>query len=86
MERIHDGFQLAEVDLDLRGPGDYFGTRQSGLPTLRVARLSDHDLLKLAREEAAQLLEEDPNLEKPSNEPLAREVSGFLGRVGDEVS
>ena len=86
VERIHDGFQLAEVDLDLRGPGDYFGTRQSGLPTLRVARLSDHDLLKLAREEAAGLLHEDPDLEKPANAPLAREVSGFLDRVRDEVS
>ena len=86
VERIHDGFQLAEVDLDLRGPGDYFGTRQSGLPTLRVARLSDQDLLKLAREEAAGLLGEGSGLEDPSNGPLAREVSGFLDRVRDEVS
>ena len=86
LERIHDGFQLAEVDLSLRGPGDFFGTRQSGLPSLRVARLSDLDLLTLARDEAAALLREDPDLRKPSHEPLAREVSRFLDRVRDEVS
>ena len=86
VERIHDGFELAEVDLSLRGPGDFFGTRQSGLPSLRVARLSDHDLLKLAREEAEELLQTDPELEAPANGPLAKEMSRFLGLVRDEVS
>ena len=86
VERIHDGFQLAEVDLSLRGPGDFFGTRQSGLPSLRVARLSDQDLLKVAKEEAEALLRDDPFLQKPSHEPLSREVSRFLDQVGDEVS
>ena len=86
VERIHDGFQLAEVDLDLRGPGDYFGTRQSGLPSLRVARLSDHDLFKLAREEAAALLQDDPDLKAPSHQPLTKEVARFLEQVRDEVS
>ena len=86
VESIHDGFQLAEVDLSLRGPGDYFGTRQSGLPTLRVARLSDQDLLKAAREEAAELIKSDPDLEEPEHKPLAAQVSRFLDRVRDEVS
>ena len=86
VERIHDGFQLAEVDLSLRGPGDYFGTRQSGLPALRVARLSDHDLLRSAREEAATLLQDDPDLQKPHHEPLVREVARFLDKVRAEVS
>ena len=86
VESIHDGFQLAEVDLSLRGPGDYFGTRQSGLPTLRVARLSDQDLLKAAREEASELLEKDPDLAEPDHVPLAAEVSRFLDMVRDEVS
>ncbi len=86
VERIHDGFQLAEVDLSLRGPGDYFGTRQSGLPALRVARLSDHDLLKAAREEAAELLQDDPDLQKPHHKSLAGEVSRFLDKVRTEVS
>ena len=86
VERIHDGFQLAEVDLSLRGPGDYFGTRQSGLPALRVARLSDHDLLRSAREEAAGLLQDDPDLLKPHHESLSREVARFLDKVRAEVS
>ena len=86
MENIHDGFKLAEVDLKLRGPGDFFGTRQSGLPALRVATLADHDLLRLARDEAAKLLKKDPRLKSPSHKPLAREVSRFLERVRDEVS
>ena len=86
VERIQDGYQLAELDLSMRGPGDYFGTRQSGLPNLRVARLSDQDLLRVAREEAAELLRDDPGLQKPSHEPLAREVSQFMGRVTDAVS
>ena len=86
VERIQDGFELAELDLSMRGPGDYFGTRQSGLPNLRVARLSDQDVLRVAREEAAELLRDDPGLQKPSHESLAGEVSQFMGRVGNEVS
>ena len=86
VERTHDGFQLAEVDLSMRGPGDYFGTRQSGLPDLKVARLSDQELLKLAREEAVQIMTDDPGLQDPSHEPLAREVARYLDKVGGEVS
>ena len=82
VERIHDGFELAEVDLNLRGPGDAFGTRQSGLPTLRVARLSDQDLLQMARDEAARLLEEDPELVARDDTLLATEVARFLDQVG----
>jgi ATP-dependent DNA helicase RecG len=84
MRRIYDGFQLAEVDLSLRGPGDFFGTRQSGLPNLRMARLSDQDLLKMAREKASSILEEDPRL--TAHKALAREVSRFLGQVTGEIS
>ena len=86
LEHIHDGFQLAEVDLDLRGPGDYFGTRQSGLPSLRVARLSDHELLRAAREEAEKLLRRDPELQDPAHKCLSLETSRFLDKVADEVS
>lgn len=57
MEQIQDGFQLAEADLRLRGPGEYFGTRQSGMPDLRVARLTDVELLERARKEAGAILQ-----------------------------
>ena len=57
MVRTTDGFQLAELDLQLRGPGEFFGTRQAGMPTLRVANLvRDRELLELAKREAALLL------------------------------
>ena len=75
VERTHDGFVLAEEDLRLRGPGEFFGTRQSGLPDLRMARLSDVPLLELARAEATALFEQDPGLEKPEHHALAQEVA-----------
>jgi ATP-dependent DNA helicase RecG len=86
MESIYDGFRLAEEDLRLRGPGEYFGTRQTGLPDLKVARLSDVDLLEQARAEAARLLESDPELARPEHGPLARQVSHLWGRLTAEVS
>ena len=85
MERIDDGFQLAEVDLQLRGPGDYFGTRQSGLPDLRMARLSDTDILALAREEARAILARDPDLAAPEHAALAQAMARFTAPVGGEV-
>jgi len=86
LEQVHDGFQLAEVDLELRGPGDFFGTRQSGLPSLRMARLSDRELLALARTEAAGLMQQDPELAAPVHVHLAARVASFLDRVSGEVS
>ena len=86
LEQINDGFRLAEVDLELRGPGDFFGTRQSGLPDLRMARLSDRELLHAARQVAEGLIEEDPDLEAAEHAPLARQVARFLNRVSDELS
>ncbi len=70
-------FQLAEEDLRLRGPGEFFGTRQSGLPDLRMAKFSDVALLELARSEAKELFEQDPKLERPEHHLLTKE----LGRV-----
>lgn len=81
-----DGFDLAEIDLQLRGPGDFFGTRQSGLPNLRMARLSDRDLLDLARAEAMTIMEEDPELAMEENAGLAGQVARFLERVSAEFS
>jgi ATP-dependent DNA helicase RecG len=86
LERIHDGFQLAEVDLELRGPGDFFGTRQSGLPDLRMAHISDRELLALARKEATRLMEQDPELAAPEHAALAAQVARFLDRVSGEFT
>ncbi|HLF19947.1 MAG TPA: ATP-dependent DNA helicase RecG, partial [Bacteroidota bacterium] len=68
MVETSDGFKIAEVDLKLRGPGEFFGTRQSGLPGFRLASLvDDAELLQLARKEAFALVEKDPQLRSPSN-------------------
>jgi len=75
IEKIQDGFQLAEEDLKLRGPGEFFGTRQSGLPDLRMARLSDIKLLELARTEAIGLFEQDPGLKKAEHRLLSIELA-----------
>ncbi len=74
IEEVHDGFRLAAEDLRLRGPGEFFGTRQSGIPDLKMARLSDVNLLERARNEATRLFEEDPEMEKPEHKPLAIEL------------
>ncbi|MFC1984387.1 ATP-dependent DNA helicase RecG [Chloroflexota bacterium] len=84
IERTHDGFQLAEEDLRMRGPGEFFGTRQSGLPDLRMAKLSDLALLELARSEAIKLFQTDPNLEKAEHHPLARELARIWPAEGGE--
>jgi len=64
MVRTQDGFEIAELDLELRGPGDFFGTRQAGMPGLRIANiLRDRNLLELAKVEAAKLVQEaDPEI------------------------
>ncbi len=73
---ISDGFRLAEADLEIRGEGSLFGTRQSGLPDLRVARLiRDFRLLQQAREDAFALVEEDPDLRRPEHLLLRLEVA-----------
>jgi len=68
-----DGFKIAEIDMELRGPGDFFGTRQSGLPELQVANLlTDQDLLQLARRDAFDLIERDPHLRLPEHLSLRK--------------
>jgi ATP-dependent DNA helicase RecG len=69
-----DGFRIAEEDLRLRGPGEFFGTRQSGLPEFRVADLVvDEQLLQRARKEAFALVERDPHLRHPLHVHLREE-------------
>ncbi|RMF36740.1 MAG: ATP-dependent DNA helicase RecG [Planctomycetota bacterium] len=80
-ERSHDGFELAELDLQLRGPGDVLGTAQSGLPPLRIASLvDDTDLIELAREVADEVLQRDPELTAADLQLLRRRT---LQRYGD---
>ncbi|MER3405925.1 MAG: DNA helicase RecG, partial [Chloroflexota bacterium] len=73
----YDGFKLAEEDLKLRGPGEFFGTRQSGLPDLKVAQLGDIAVLELARREAALIFAVDPELRRPDHALLAEKVRAF---------
>lgn len=75
IEDISDGFLLAEKDLQLRGPGEFYGTRQSGLPDLKMARLTDTQLLETARREASILFQVDPGLSRPENALLAMEYN-----------
>jgi ATP-dependent DNA helicase RecG len=77
IEETQNGFVLAEKDLELRGPGDFIGVRQSGLPDLRLARLSDVRVLERARTEAQALFETDPTLDKPEHRALAEQVVRF---------
>lgn len=77
LEEQRDGFALAEKDLMLRGPGEFFGTRQAGLPALKVAKLSDLATLELARKEAQKLFDADPTLGAPQHAGLAQRVAKF---------
>ena len=82
MVRTHDGFEIAEVDLQLRGPGDLSGTQQSGIRDMKIADLArDQQLLAQAREQVIAVFHEDPNLEMEKNRPLAR----FLENQGGPV-
>jgi len=73
MVSTNDGFKISEVDLELRGPGDMMGTKQSGLLDFKIADLiTDNKILHYARKEAVQLLNNDENLEKAENINIAR--------------
>ena len=85
LERTNDGFQLAEIDLELRGPGDFFGTRQSGLPALRMALFSDRGLLESARALATRISAEDPELAAPEHSALAAQVARFISRASADA-
>lgn len=79
-----DGFALAEVDFRLRGPGDLLGTKQHGLPPLRVADLvRDHEILEEARRDASALIAADPGLAKPEHQLLRKQMLKRYGQVLD---
>ncbi len=83
LESSTDGFALAQIDLELRGPGDFFGTRQSGLPPLHAAQLSDLRTLEDARTAAQRMFETDPDLIRPEHRALAAQVAAFWQGAGD---
>jgi ATP-dependent DNA helicase RecG len=67
----NDGFKIAEEDMQMRGPGDLYGTKQSGILKFRLADiLVDKDILEETRTEALKVIKEDPNIENPQNELL----------------
>jgi ATP-dependent DNA helicase RecG len=81
IQETHDGFRLAEEDMKIRGPGEFFGTRQSGMPDLRMAKLSDMETLSLAREQAKALFTRDPDLGMPEHAPLKDVLEAFWSRA-----
>lgn len=83
VEATTDGFELAQMDLDLRGPGEFLGTRQSGLPDLSLASVSDLRLVEEAREAARRLFKVDPELAEPDNQLLVQRVAQFWQGKGE---
>ena len=86
LEGSNDGFELAEEDLKLRGPGDYLGTRQSGLPNFKVAQISDFEILHQARQTALKVLSIDPKLEDKHNLDLNKSVMKFEEKLYSEIN
>jgi len=71
-----DGFRIAEEDLRLRGPGEFFGTRQHGMPELALGNIvEDYDLLRLARHEAFAWINDDPDLARPQSQPIRKALA-----------
>ena len=80
MQNSSDGFIIAEEDLKIRGPGDFMGTRQSGMPLLKIANLlRDIQVLETARNEAFQIIESDPYITDPKHQPLNKALKKFVG-------
>ncbi len=83
LEKSNDGFLLAEKDLEIRGPGEFLGRRQSGIPELRLASLSDIGVLQIARKEAQSIFKSDPYLEQPEHQRLQELVGELWQQAGD---
>ncbi len=82
MEESGDGFHIAEKDLVLRGPGDFFGTRQHGLPELKIANIyTDTGILKRAQKQALKILKDDPDLISPENANIMMKIDEMYGDI-----
>ena len=83
MTETNNGFIISEKDLELRGSGEFFGTRQHGLPELKIANLfEDIERLKAVQSVAIKIMEDDPNLEKEKNMQLRKQVENkFKDRI-----
>ena len=87
LERTNNGFEVAEADWDLRGPGDLLGTAQSGLPALKIGNLkTDAALMRRARAAAMSIFDADPRLESPENQRFRRLIVEQQGRTFSNVS
>ena len=87
MCETNDGFKIAEKDLEIRGPGEFFGTRQHGLPEMKIGNFfTDMDILKETQGAAAEILKEDPMLENKKYDILNREVVKTFNKVGDVLN
>ena len=87
MTRTNDGFKIAQEDLTLRGPGDFFGQRQHGLPSLKVADLKcDMELMQLARQAANEVLEADPELEYPEHHGIFEKIHTLFESAADGMN
>ncbi|MCJ7513192.1 MAG: ATP-dependent DNA helicase RecG [Anaerolineales bacterium] len=86
LESTTDGFRLAELDLEQRGPGDFLGTRQSGFAELRLAKVTDLQLVEKARRLASRLFQDDPDLRQPEHTRLSAHLSRFWAGAQGEIS
>lgn len=87
MEETTDGFKISEKDLEIRGPGEFFGTRQHGLPELKVANIFKHmKILKIAQQEARYIISEDPKLNNFENEKIKKEILKKFENRLEEIS
>jgi len=86
MVETHDGFVLAERDLEQRGPGQFLGTRQAGYSELHMANLTDVRLIEKARRHAQSLFEKDPDLSQPELQPLLKALHQAWGDAQGDIS
>jgi len=86
MTETNDGFILAERDLQIRGPGDFLGTRQAGYANLRMASLMDIHLIEKARKHAQDLFARDADLRLPENQLLSEALDRFWGGGKGDIS